>query len=86
MLGAHEVSAKLLDEGFESGRIQKVLHGCLAGFELLVGDCEHGSVSCGSMFGVMGSKDERIAEEVFRRVYPVFKGRLNTDVDSMWLM
>lgn len=32
------------------------------------------------------SKDERIGEQVFRRVYPVFKGRLNTDVDSMWLM
>ena len=41
MLGALEISAKLLDEGFESGRIQQEGHGVCVGFELLVGDGEH---------------------------------------------
>jgi len=45
MLSGLEISAKLLDEEFESGRIQQEAHGVCVGFELLVRDGEHGGVS-----------------------------------------
>jgi hypothetical protein len=45
MLGGFEINAKLLDEGFELCRIQQVLHGCLSGFELLVGYNKHNGSS-----------------------------------------
>lgn len=45
MLGGLEICAEILDEGFESERIQQVAHGCLAGFEFLVGYDEHGGTS-----------------------------------------
>lgn len=41
MLGGLEICAKILDEEFESGRIQQEGHGVCVGFELLVRDGEH---------------------------------------------
>jgi hypothetical protein len=41
MLGGFEISAKILDEGFESGRIQQEGHGCFSRFELVVGYDDH---------------------------------------------
>ena len=42
MLRGLEIDAKLLDEGFESGRIQQVGHGIRVGFNFLRGYDEHG--------------------------------------------
>jgi len=41
MLCGLEISAKILDEGFELGRIEQKSHGCLARFEFLVGYNDH---------------------------------------------
>lgn len=41
MLCAFEVSTKILDEGFESGRIQQKGHSVCVGFEFLVWDDDH---------------------------------------------
>ena len=76
-LSGFEISAKLLDEGFESCRIQQVLHGRLAGFEFLVGYGEHGGGLLW-MF-VRSEKESRESRQtVFRCVYLVFRRGLNT--------
>jgi hypothetical protein len=55
------------------------------GFDFPVGYDEHGGVSFGSLFGVEGEKGAmRRGEEVFRRVYPVFRRRLNTAENPTW--
>jgi len=77
MLGGVEISAKLLDEEFESGRIQQEAHGVCVGFELLVRDGEHGGVSCESLFGVKAEVGN-LGKQVFSCVYSVFRRGLNT--------
>jgi hypothetical protein len=87
MLRGFEISAKILDEGFESVRIQKVGHGCLTGFEFLEGYGGHGWCLLWEFVrSERGEETENLGKVVFRRVYGVFRGQRSTELNSMWLM